>query len=212
MLWRSEPVGVPLLALAIAAQAALPALTLLLTRWTVDELTGLGQPGRVFPLAQLVGFWLALQLVQPLLDVANSLLQGNIAEKFTLYINLTLMTKAEELKGLDALEGKAFHDTLKVIQDGASNRPMNLVVLLALSVRDTLSVVSLMIILASLAWWVPLALLAATLPATLATLRVRDVGFRTLMGNSEDGRLMAARPTGATCTTRWRCVTGAPWD
>ena len=48
-----------------------------------------------------------------------------------------------------------------------------------------------MVILASLAWWVPLALLAATLPATLATLRVRDVGFQTLMGNSEDGRLMA---------------------
>ena len=191
LLWRSEPVGVTLLAINIGVQAALPALTLYLTKWTVDAITRLGQPDYTFPLLTLVGFWLFLQLVQPLLNITNQLLQGNIAEKFTAYINLNLMTKAEELLGLDVLEGKAFHDDLKVLQDGASNRPMNLVVLLALTVRDILSIISLMIILGTLAWWVPLALLVATLPATLATIRLRDMGFQALLNNSEDGRVMA---------------------
>ena len=191
LLWRSEPVGVTLLAINIGVQAALPALTLYLTKWTVDAITRLGQPDYTFPLLTLVGFWLFLQLVQPLLNITNQLLQGNIAEKFTAYINLNLMTKAEELLGLDVLEGKAFHDDLKVLQDGASNRPMNLVVLLALTVRDVLSIISLMVILGTLAWWVPLALLVATLPATLATIRLRDMGFQALLNNSEDGRVMA---------------------
>ena len=191
LLWRSEPIGVTLMVLFLGLEAAIPALTLLLTKWSVDEITKLGQPGNAFPTFALIGSWALLQLIQPFFNVCNQLLQGNIAEKFTAYINLELMAKAEEIRGLDALEDKAFYNDLKIIQEGAQNRPMNLVILLALTARDMLTMVSLMAILATLAWWVPLALIAAILPATLATIRLRDAGFKALLRNSEAGRRMA---------------------
>ena len=191
MLAKAEPVGVFLLLIITSFQAVLPAATLLLTKWTVDEITALGIPGEAFPLLTLVSLWVSLQLVQPFLDIANQLLQGNIAERFTAHINLSLMDKAESLLGLDVLENKTYHDDIKIIQDGASHRPMNLVVLLTLTARDLLTIVSLMAVLATLAWWVPFALLTATLPSTLAVIRLRDLGFEALLSNNEDGRRMA---------------------
>ena len=191
LLWRSEPTGVTLMVLVLGLEAAIPALTLLLTRWSVDEITKLGQSGSDFPALALMGSWALLQLVQPFFTVCNGLLQGNIAEKFTAFINLELMSKAEEIRGLDALEDQAFYNDLKIIQEGAQNRPLNLVLLLALTARDMLAMLSLMAILATLAWWVPLALVAATLPATLATIKLRDAGFKALLRNSETGRRMA---------------------
>ena len=191
MLWRSEPVGVSLLAGTIGVQAGLPAVTLLLTKWTVDEITQIGVRNDTFPLLPLIAAWLAVQLIQPLLDVYREILQGNIAEKFTAYVNLKLLSKSGEILGLKVLEDKSFHDDLNLLQQGAENRPMNLVVLSALTIRDILVIVSLMVVLATLAWWVPLALIVATLPATIATVRLRDKGFQALLNNSEDGRLMS---------------------
>lgn len=191
ILWQSEPKGVLVLVSIISLQAFLPAVTLLLIKWTVDEITQIGLPNETFPTVRLIGFWLLVQIIQPVLNIYREITQGNTAEKFTAYVNLSLLAKAADIHGLSVLENKAFHDDLNLLKDGASRRPLNLVVLSALTIRDSLIVVSLMVVLVSLAWWVPLALILATLPATVATVRLRDRAFHVMLNNNQEGRYMS---------------------
>ena len=189
LLWRVAPWGTGLLSLVLVIQGVVPTISIYLTKLTVDELarvlTGSGSAAYL-----LIVAWVAVLALSQLLAPINQAFQGNVAEKFTAFINLELMKKAEQLPGLGVLEDPEFFDDLSVLQEGAKNRPLNLVVNLVYTLRDLVTTLSLIALLASLTWWIPLVLLLSVWPHAHMTLRLREIGWRALISRSPEARRM----------------------
>lgn len=189
LLWRAAPAQVTTLLLLLVVQGAVPALAVYLTKLTIDAIATAVQGGEA-SLVRLALLWGGTAAITHLLPPVVQLLQGNVAELFTAKVNLELMRKSEALVGLDLLEDPAFHDDLQVLRDGARRRPLNMLVLLVYSVRNVVSAVSLTAVLATLAWWVPLVIVASAIPYSVATLRLREVGWNALLSRSPEARRM----------------------
>ena len=86
------------------------------------------------------------------------------------------------------LEDPEFFDDLSALQEGAKSRPLNLVVNLVYTLRDLVTTLSLVALLASLTWWIPLVLLLSVWPHAHMTLRLREIGWRALISRSPEAR------------------------
>lgn len=186
LLWRCTPIEVSTLVLLLLVQGAVPAVAIYISKLTIDGLVS-GEQTRV---VALVLVWILGQVLGVLFGTLSQILQGNVAERFTAYINLQLMQKAEEIRGLDLLEQKGFHDDVKTLQEGAKSRPLNLVVNMVFTFRELVTVLALLVLLAPYALWMPLLLLVGTVPLARATLHLREVGWRALVSRSENARAL----------------------
>lgn len=189
LLFRAAPLETTILATVLVAQGLIPALTLYLTKVTVDGISTLSfqEPQAIIT---LVAVWLFALATGVLLSPINQVLQGNVGEKFTAYVNLTLMQKAASLPGLDFLDNSRFHDQLNVLQEGARNRPLNVMVLLVFLVRDMITLVTVSGVLATIGWWVPLLVLVSAFPHGRLTLRLREMGWNALISRTPEARAM----------------------
>lgn len=186
LLWRASPGETTALVFLLILQGTVPAAAIHLSKLTVDGLIG----GDYLRVMQLIAAWVATQFLGTVITPLNQILQGNIAERFTAYINLQLMGKAEQILGLDLLDREDFYNDLKILQEGAKSRPLNLVVNLVFTLRDLITLLALSLLLASYALWLPLALLLSAFPLARATLHLREVGWRALVSRSQDARAM----------------------
>ncbi len=189
LLWRTAPAKVTLLTALLVIQGVVPALNVYLTKATIDGLTALLQGGSA-SLVPLVALWAGSIAISQLLAPFVQMLQGDVAELFTTKVNLDLMRKSEELKGLDALERPGFHDDLLLLRDGARNRALNVLVLSVYAARSLVAMVSLAAVLATLAWWVPFVIVLASIPYGRSILKLREVGWHALLGRSPEARRM----------------------
>lgn len=188
-LFRAAPVEASLLALVLIVQGILPAFNLYLTKITVDGVTKLTQGGNI-QIILIVLAWSVSMITNVVLAPLNQVLQGNVAEKFTAHVNLSLMGKTETLPGLDLLEDSRFHDDLKLLQEGAKNRPLNVLVLLVFALRDIITLISFSGILILIGWWVPLIVFLTAYPEARMTLKLREVGWNALMSRTPEARSM----------------------
>jgi ABC-type multidrug transport system fused ATPase/permease subunit len=189
-LFRAAPLETGILVLVLLGQSSVPVLTLYLTRFTLDGIAALSQ-GSNISVSQIALWWTLTLLLGVILAPINQVLQGNVAEKFTAHVNITLMNKSQELLGLDLLEDKRFYDDLNLLQSGAANRPLNVLVMLVYIARDLFTLIGLSIILASVGWWVPLIILISAYPMALMTLRLREIGWNALISRTPEARSMA---------------------
>ncbi len=189
-LFRAAPLEASLLSLTLIVQAFVPILTLYLTRLTVDGVTALSR-GEGIAVATLVAWWTLTLLLDVILAPISQVLQGNVAERFTARVNVALMDKAESLPGLELLEDKRFYDDLDMLQKGASNRPLNVLVMLVFTGQALLGLVGLSGLLVSIGWWVPLVALAGAYPLAQASFRARERSFDMVLKHTPEARTMA---------------------
>ncbi len=189
-LFRAEPLGSSLLSLILLVQACVPVLTLYLTRVTLDGVTARLE-GEPVSLTLLATFWALTLLIDVVLSPISSVLQGNVGEKFTAYINLKLMNKAHTLAGLELLEDKRFYDDLELLQSGAANRPLNTLMMLFYTGRTLVTFAGIAGLLLGIGWWVPLVALAGAAPLSVATFRSRKKTFEALLRQTPESRAMA---------------------
>jgi ATP-binding cassette subfamily B protein/ATP-binding cassette subfamily C protein len=114
-----------MLALSVL-QGALPALTILIGGWTADGVVRAAQ-GQDVHLTLLALAWAGVALLAQFSVILARLVQGHLADAFTLHTTRALMRRMHDLVGLDVLEDPAFHDDVEVLQTGAPRKPMNLV-------------------------------------------------------------------------------------
>ena len=75
----------------------------------------------------LIIWIIATALTQLLPPVATSV-QGILTDKLTGFINVSLMTKSQDLQSLSIFDDNSHYDDLRMIKDDASWRPVNLFV------------------------------------------------------------------------------------
>ncbi|WP_457636725.1 ATP-binding cassette domain-containing protein, partial [Oceanithermus sp.] len=185
LLWRVSPLEVTALVLLLVFQGALPVLAIAISRNVGDGLATGGPAPLVWALA-----WAGVLLLGELLGPLDRLLRGNLADRFTAFVNLRLIQKAAELPGLGVVENPSYHDDLEVLGQGARTYPLNLIVNLVFLLRYLATLAALTLLLAAYAPWMPLLLMAAAWPLGRAVVAQREAGYRALVGNSADARFM----------------------
>ena len=186
-LWHSQPMITAGLFLSGAVQGVLPAVTVLIGKWTVDGVSGL-LTGQSVNLTALAGAWVGAALLTQVTVTLTQVMQGVAADHYTLHVNQRLMRRTTELQGLDVLEDPQFHDDIEVLQGGASHRPLNLLSTLVYGLRGVVAALSVAATLLIIGWWVPLVVVAGLLPLLSRQMQFYRLGWSLFIQNTPEAR------------------------
>ncbi len=188
----AAPVESVLLLAVLLLQGSIPALLIWVTKSVVDlaaRAVSVGGVGWV-EFMPAVGLWVAGLLLESSLSPWAAALQGNLNEKLTARVNLDLMRKADSLPGLTAFESSGFYDELEVLRDQAAYQPVNLLVYVTNGLRELVIIASVLVLLVSVAWWVPLLVVFAAVPHALVQFSLQRNAWETMVWKSPRARLM----------------------
>ncbi|GGK27553.1 ABC transporter ATP-binding protein [Deinococcus malanensis] len=189
-LWRCAPGLISLLLAVVVVQGLVPAVSVFLSKWTIDGIGRLASGGEA-NLTLLALAWAATALVGQLTNVGGTVLQGHAADHFTVSTVTSLMRKMQALPGLDVVEDPRFHDDVETLQTGARFRPLNLVATLLGLLRAVVGVLGVAGALLVIGWWVPLVVVAGILPLAHAQIRLREVGWSLAIQRTQEARELA---------------------
>jgi ATP-binding cassette subfamily B protein len=187
--WLCVPVG---LQSALVLQGTIPALLIWVTKSIIDFVTSAVTTGEVATADFLpaVLLWVSALLLESSLTPWIAAAQGNLNEKLTAHVNLVLMRKADSLPDLSRFETAGFHDELQVLRDQAAYQPVNLIVYLANGLRELVIVLSVLVLLSTVAVWVPLLILLTSLPHAIVLFQLQRNSWETMVWKSPQARRM----------------------
>ena len=135
-----------------------------------------------------IGIWIiATALTQLLPPVATSL-QGILTDKLTGFINMNLMKKSKDLQSLSIFDNNTYFDDLQLLKEGASWRPVNLIVFGVAIIQSGLTLLFMLSLLARYNPWVAILLLIVMVPQSLSYYRIQKQAFETMVTRSKNAR------------------------
>ena len=135
-----------------------------------------------------IGIWIiATALTQLLPPVATSL-QGILTDKLTGVINMNLMKKSKDLQSLSIFDNNTYFDDLQLLKEGASWRPVNLIVFGVAIIQSGLTLLFMLSLLARYNQWVAILLLIVMVPQSLSYYRIQKQAFETMVTRSKNAR------------------------
>lgn len=135
-----------------------------------------------------IGIWIiATALTQLLPPVATSL-QGILTDKLTGFINMNLMKKSKDLQSLSIFDNNTYFDDLQLLKEGASWRPVNLIVFGVAIIQSGLTLLFMLSLLARYNPWVAILLLIVMVPQSLSYYRIQQQAFETVVTRSKNAR------------------------
>lgn len=78
--------------------------------------------------------------------------QGILTDKLTGFINVSLMTKSQDLPSLSIFDDSSYYGDLNMLKDDASWRPVNLIVFEVAVIQSALTLVFMLFLLARYNW------------------------------------------------------------
>ena len=188
---QAAPVEAMALLVCLVLQGMIPAALIWITKSVIDLVVVAGADTiDTTNLMRMALLWVGALLLESSLSPWSAALQGNLNEKLTAYVNLSLMRKADSLPGIDAFESSEFYDELQILRDQAAYQPVNLLVYVTNGLREVVLVVSVLAVLATIALWIPLLILAASVPYAVVLFRLQRDSWETMVWKSPQARLM----------------------
>jgi ATP-binding cassette subfamily B protein len=130
---------------------------------------------------------LALILGQALTSRALQLVRSILGSRLGIDINVAILEKALTLELAD-FEDPEFYDRLTRARREASSRPISLLTEAFFLVQNLLTLLGYVVMLVKFSGWAVLALVVATVPATIAEMRFSKLAFRIRNWRSPDSR------------------------
>jgi ATP-binding cassette, subfamily B, bacterial len=187
LLWRAAPLETTLLNVLLSIQGLAPALSLWLSKTIIDAVVGLTEGVSLW---QLVGLWGLVLSLGPLFMPWVALLQGNLTEKLGAKVNLALIHKSNSIPDLHVFENETFYNDLEILRNQASYRPLNMVITLLNAVRNSITCLSLLFLLFSFSWWLPVLILIASLPHGIVERKLNELSWAVMEKNGPESRRM----------------------
>ncbi|MGI8687689.1 MAG: ABC transporter ATP-binding protein [Thermomicrobiales bacterium] len=190
LVWEATPRFATTNALLTVVQGVLPAITLYFSKAIVD---GVIKAFQVQTRAQtqyvltLVALWFGVQLLASLLQTVSTLVTSLQSDLLSNYISVRLMEKANALD-LSYFENAQFYDKLENARREAGYRPSQMVQQLFGLLRSTVTLVSVIGVLASLSWWLVLLVVAVSIPSFIYQAKYSGQFFSLLTGRAPDQR------------------------
>ncbi len=158
----------------LVVQGVLPVAMVYLTRTVVDRIAGSGEagltPGSLADVIAPVIVLAALYLVSEVLRAATRLVRTAQADLVRDHVS-GLIHRQTVRADLAQFESPEFHDRLHRARHDSHGGPTALVQSLGSLVQFTITLGAMAVVLVSFGWWVPLALVASTLPALVVVAR-----------------------------------------
>ncbi|ADV66303.1 ABC transporter ATP-binding protein [Deinococcus maricopensis] len=186
-MFRAAPALVVALALTQVVSGLVPAASVLITKWTIDGLTRL-VAGESLNVWLLAGAWAGAAFLGQLTGVLVTILQGYVADRYSVETITALMGKMADLPGLDVVEDARFHDDIELLHTGARFRPLNLLATVIGLTREVVAALGLAASLLVVGWWVPLVVLLGMIPLTRAQVRLREAGWSLTIQRTQEAR------------------------
>lgn len=185
-LFRAAPWETFVLSFFVIFQGLIPAASLYALQGIVNWVSTNAE----FPVYFMVlwgGMLFADVAVAPLVTV----IRLNINEKILAHCNLLLMEKANTIEGLAPFENPVFYDEIQLLKNESARRPLNFVYIITGVAKDAVALASILMILGGLAWWIPLGILAASLPHALSSLWFEKQAWDQMLFRAPETRRMA---------------------
>lgn len=179
------------LLVCLILQGLVPAALIWVTKAVIDMVVAVGT-GTLdsVGLVRMALFWVGGLLLESSLSPWAAALQGNLTEKLTAHVNLSLMDKADSLPGIGEFENAQFYDELQILRDQAAYQPVNLLVYVTNAFKEVIVVTSVLATLATITFWIPLVVLVASIPHAIILFRLQRDSWETMVWKSPQARLM----------------------
>jgi ATP-binding cassette subfamily B protein len=183
LVWRSSrPLTVALATITLFVSAVPPAIALAGKR-IVDAVVAKSSDDTI----TWVGVELGLVILQATLTRGLGLVRSVLGSRLGTDVNVAILERATALE-LRHFEDPEFYDKLSRARREASSRPMSLVTESFALVQNLLTLAGYAALLLQFSGWVVLALMLATVPATIAEMRYSKATFRLRNWRSPDSR------------------------
>jgi ATP-binding cassette subfamily B protein len=183
LVWKSSrPLTVALATITLFVAAVPPAIALAGKR-IVDAVVAKSSDDTI----KWVGVELGLVILQATLTRGLGLVRSVLGSRLGTDVNVAILERATALE-LRHFEDPEFYDKLSRARREASSRPMSLVSESFALVQNLLTLAGYAALLLQFSGWVVLALMLATVPATIAEMRYSKATFRLRNWRSPDSR------------------------
>ncbi|MDB5217940.1 MAG: transporter, ATP-binding/permease protein [Myxococcaceae bacterium] len=182
-MWKSSRALTVALATITLVVAAVPPAIALAGKRIVDAVVAKSSDDTV----KWVGVELALVILQATLTRGLGLVRSVLGSRLGTDVNVAILERATALE-LRHFEDPEFYDKLSRARREASSRPMSLVTESFALVQNLLTLAGYAALLLQFSGWVVLALMVATVPATIAEMRYSKATFRLRNWRSPDSR------------------------
>ena len=183
LVWRSSKRLTVALAVATLLIAAVPPSIAWAGKRIVDAVVARSHDETL----QWVGVELGLVILQATLTRGLGLIRSILGSRLGTDVNVAILERATALE-LRHFEDPEFYDKLSRARREASSRPMSLVTESFALVQNLLTLTGYAALLLQFSGWVVLALMIATVPATIAEMRFSKATFRLRNWRSPDSR------------------------
>ena len=191
LVWHAAPRWTAAWSLLLVIQGLLPVAMVYLTRTVVDRITG-SEAAAMTPesLRRVIApviILAVLYLTSEILRAATRLVRIAQADLVRDHVSGLIHRKTMDAD-LAQFESPGFHDRLHRARLDSHERPTALVQSLGSLVQYSITLGAMAIVLASFGWWVPLALVASTLPALVVVARAALAHHRWTVRTTSDTR------------------------
>jgi ATP-binding cassette subfamily B protein len=138
----------------------------------------------------LVFAWIGVILLKNILEPFHDVSFRNITEKLSAHINLLILDKANSFADLIYFENTHFYNEIQLIEEEISQQPFNIVMFFGNGCQYLLNLITMLILLLPLGWWIPLLLLSTSLPKVYFSFKIQWDIWQTMSGKSLQARRM----------------------
>ena len=153
-------------------------------------LTGSGETAALSLIATPLVMLLTFQLVRSLINSLNNMFTRISGEYVTNHIKLKIMNKAREID-LASFDSPDFYERLENANREAGMRPINVLNSFFSIFSTLISIISFIVVLWTINWWAPLAVIAVSIPSAVINFRYRKKNFDYMRRRSKDRRQMS---------------------
>jgi ATP-binding cassette subfamily B protein len=191
LVWPTSPTLTTILALISLVGGFLPALNVWITRGIVDNVIFLleGRIHSMVPIWIFVGALLAVNLLQSLLSTLSNIAQQLLQERVANRVQLMVLGKANSLD-LAFFEDSEFYDKLRQASDESIYKPLQIISQLFDFVKTFVTLLSMLALLLSLAWWLAIVALLLPIPSFISSSRYGWRGYQKMRRENPERRRM----------------------
>ena len=185
-LLNAAPFETIFLSFFVVFQGLIPATSLYAIRSLIDWVSS----SALFPVTFVI-LWAIMLFADIALSPVISVIRLRLNEKILSHCNLLLMEKANTIKSLIPFENSKIYDEIQFLKNEASRRPLNFVYILTGFMKDAVALFSVLLLLGSLEWWIPIGILISSLPHAIATLWFEKQSWDQMLFRSPESRKSA---------------------
>lgn len=181
ILFKADPINTVLLASGLLVQSVIPAAIIYVTKIIIDTIAEGMTSDDILPVILL---WVLILALDVMINPWLSVVQGKLGEESIGHIGAATIDKATSFEGLVYFEDKKFYNDIEFIRNNTGWRPLDLVWYMLSTCRGLITSLSILILLATVAWWIPFLLIGATIPQIIIYARLKEQTYAALSMNT----------------------------